>query len=307
MTAPDTTLAASTAGGDPEPVIRNDQAVIDAAVASTAGQDVEDGVTAFVVPAGGSVAVIDRATDEHRQLAGLNPRRSVAGTITVRDETSLIELVRRAGRDDSTVVYADPVTRQVVAVLDDDWDARGGDSGGTADGGELFGWRNRRLQLALVHTPEWRRWADLDRKMIPQQTFAEHIEESLEEIRVPSAADMLEVAQSLQANMGVQFQSGVRLRDGQRQFTYREETQGTAGRNGTLEVPDEFELALVPWQGRSSAPFVVKARLRYRIGASGLSIGYVLVDVERILRTAFEEDVVAPIREAGLTVVHGTP
>lgn len=308
-TPPDGYTAPLQSPGDPAPILRNDQALIDVAVASTQGTDVTDpGVIAFPTTAGGGVAVIDRDSDELHQRAGHNPARSVAGTTVVRDEKSLIEVVTRwADHDNRSVVYADPLERDVVAVLDDDWDAGGSDSGGPGPTGSLYGWRRRRVRLELVHTTEWERWAQFDRKMLTQEQFAEHVEESLEDIRDPSAADMLEIAQTLQATTGVTFRQSTRLASGQRQFTYAEETQAQAGASGTLVVPEQFELALVPWQGRDDAPFEVHARLRYRIGGTGLRIGYVLMDVERILRTAFRDDVITPIRAAGLKVVHGTP
>jgi uncharacterized protein YfdQ (DUF2303 family) len=304
MSAPDTRLAGGTAAGDPEPLTRNGQAWVDLAQSAAEPALLEPGdYAALVVPPGGSVVTVDRDTDDHRRRSGKGPGRSVGGTTTVRDEQSMIELVKRwPDWSDQSITYADPVNRSVVTVLNDDWDANGNDSGGN-----LHGWRDRRVQLALTHTPEWQRWAALDRKMLPQQTFAEHIEDSLEDIRSPSAADMLETAQTLVATVGVNFRSQTRLRDGNRQFTYEESTEGQAGRAGDMAIPDEFELGLVPWQGRDARPFIVKARLRFRIQPTGLLIGYVLVDVERILRAAFEEDVVKPLREAALTVVHGTP
>jgi hypothetical protein len=288
---------------DPNPVIRNDQAILDAGLALAEGTDVtEPSVTAFPVPAGGGVAIVDRNTDEHRRKAGLHPLRSVADTTVVNDEQGLIALVDRWPHPDKVVVYADAIKRTVVAVLDYDHDAAGGDSGG-----DVFGWRKRRVQIALVHTPEWEAWAAFDRKMVPQATFAEFIDEHLEDVRHPSAADMLEIAQSLEATTGVQFRQATRLQDGQRQFTYNEDTNASAGPGGQLVIPDEFTIALTPWQGRAEAPFEVRARLRYRIASTGLAMGYVLMDVDRILRAAFRDDVVAPIRAAGLTVVNGTP
>jgi uncharacterized protein YfdQ (DUF2303 family) len=160
--------------------------------------------------------------------------------------------------------------------------------------------------LELVHTPEWERWANRDGKVMTQQAFAEHIEDCLGDIRNPTAADMLEVAQSLEARTDVAFRSGVRLANGQRQFTWVENTEAKAG-GGTLEVPAEFELGLVPWIGRAQIPFKVMARLRYRVSPDGLMLGYKLVDTERILRKAFAEDIVAPIAGADITIVEGRP
>lgn len=278
-----------------EPLGRDLQAVVDAAVTSVAPAHVGVGeVLAFVVPAGGRLATVDRDGEADLLAAGLPPRRSVAGTTTVYDERGLIELAERWGDFSSTVVYADPVGRQVTAVLDDDRDGTGP------------GWRARRVRLNLVHTPEWERWARIDGTLLSQHEFAEHVEACLEDIRTPTAADMLEIAQSLEATTDVTFQSGVRLASGQRQFTYREDTTASAG-GGDLTIPDVIELGLVPWQGRDARPFLVKARLRYRVSPQGLRLGVVLVDVDRILRTAFEDDVVTPIREAGLRIVNGTP
>lgn len=304
MSTRDAVTAPALNGGELDTVLRDTQAVIDVAVASADPTLLEAGTCAtVVVPAGGSVAIIDRDTDEHRRRAGQSPGRSVAGVTVVRDEQSLITLVKRwPDWPNTAVTYADPVDRSVTAVLNDDWDVEGEDSGG-----DVYGWRDRRVRLALTHTPEWLRWANLDRKMLPQQAFAEHIEDSLEEIRNPTAADMLELSQTLVATIGVNFRSQTRLRDGNRQFTYEENTEGAAGRAGDMTIPEEFELGLVPWQGRDAQPWIVRARLRYRITPQGLSIGFVLVDVERLLRQAFEESVVAPLVAADLTVVHGTP
>ncbi|HEY6012670.1 MAG TPA: DUF2303 family protein, partial [Candidatus Limnocylindrales bacterium] len=191
--------------GDPEPVVRDLQAVIDAATAAALPTIVEPGqVAAFVVPPGGGLAYLSRDTDEDRRREGLGPAISQAGTTVVRDESAIVTLAERWGHPQSVLVYADAVSRKVTAVLDDD------------PGGGQYGWRDRRVQLDLVHTPEWVRWAAIDGKLLSQVDFAEHVEACLEDIRSPSAADMLEIAQTLEATVDVTFRSGVRLRDGQR-------------------------------------------------------------------------------------------
>lgn len=286
---------------DREDVIhRSDQAIIDVAVASAVPHALEGGKRyAVAVPAGGDVKELNLDLDEYRN----RPRR-LKGETVVRDEQSLILLCtelgtkvagQKAGEGVTTRVYADAADRSVVAVLNDDVDSTNP------------GWRDRRVRLVLAHTPEWQRWAALDGKLMSQQAFAEHVEACLDDIREPDAASMLEIAQTIEATTNVDFRSQVRLTSGQRQFTYAENTDARAGSGGTLTVPEQFVLGLTPWAGRDAKPFRVEARLRYRITPGGLTLGYKLIDTERILRTAFEEDVVKPIREAGLTIVNGTP
>lgn len=279
-----------------QPVQRNDQALIDVTMSACAPSILEDGkVHALIVPAGGGVAVIDRDGDDARRRAGLNPATTRAATTTVRDAQGLIELVKRWADEESTVVYADPTHTAVTAVLNDDLN------------NQALGWRDRRVSLALVHTPEWLAWTTSAGRMWSQQEYAEFIEEHLDDIRTPPAADMLELAQSLEANVGVAFASGVRLSDGQRQFTYREDTNASAGRNGQLTIPETFEIGLALWAGSNATPLVVECRLRYRISGEGLRLGHVLHNQDSIVRSAFESEVVGPIANAGLTVVHGTP
>lgn len=222
---------------------------------------------------------------------GERPRRTTAGITKVRDEKSLIDVCNKLGSD--VRVYADPVARAVIAILNDDQ---------TSD---TAGWRDRRVVLELWPTPEWVDWNDSDNKLMSQRAFAEFIEDHLVDIFEPAAADMLELAQDLEATQSATFASGVKLQSGARQFEYRETTEATGP--GIMLVPSMFKVALTPWQGREGAPFEISARLRYRVSPQGLQLGYKLVDVDRILTTAFNNDIVEPIRSAGLDVVLGTP
>lgn len=226
------------------------------------------------------------------------PVRSKAGRRVVRDEDSFIALVQRFGHGSDAIVFADTDTYDVEAVLDEDTD-------------ELNpNWREHRVVLDLIVTDEWREWVENDGKLMTQTQFAEFIELHLDNIAEPTAADMLELAQSLSATMDGRFESRVRLQSGQRHFVYSENITPQAGTNGELEVPDQFTLGLTPWQSRPGAPFRVTAKLRYRIENGQLRLGWKLVDHMRILDAAFLNDIVKPIKD-GLTgsavVVYGKP
>lgn len=251
--------------------------------------DTDADVRAFVLRTDDGGQRVEVVTGEEHSAS---PWRSKAGTTTVRDIASLLLLVDRYGQSDSTVVYADPVTQKITAVLDDDINA------------DAPRWRIRRVQVALSPTPEWTHWAGKNNQLMKQAEFAQHIEDGLGQVLVPDAADLLEVAKTLESTTRVDFRSSVRLQDGQRQFSYVETATNTAGQAGQLEVPEEFVLGLTPWHG--STGYRVKARLRFRVGDTGLHLGYRLDQVERVLLDAFAA-LLEPVTAAGLPLVSGTP
>lgn len=270
------------------------QAIIDTATRAARPMALEAGTTnAFIVPAGGSVHLVELDTDEHRRRAGQPPATSLAETTTVRDAAGLIALADRWGRFDSTVVYADVTTRQVIAVLDDDVHH------------DVPGWRDRRVNLQLIPTPAWTAWTKTDGDLMDQAVYAEFIEDHLDDIRDPTAADMLELAQSLEANIGVQFKSAVRLANGQRQFQYEENQSATAGHAGAIEIPERFTIALAVWATGDAEPVAVDVRFRYRITQGGLKLGHALLNVEELMRIRFETEIIRPIEEHGLPVIRG--
>lgn len=263
--------------------------VIDITLAAGQAQELEEGKRyAVIVPPGGGVQVLDNDLDDYRTA----PRRQ-AGSHRVFDEPSFTGLVEDLRDADAPVrVYADPTKRSIVAVLND-----------AADGAP--GWRDHRVELALIPTPEWSQWTAKDGQLQGQTDFAEFLEDHLSDVRVPAGAILLEVVLDLQATTGVTFEQGTRLADGQRQFVYREDTTATAGRSGELVVPEEFRLSLNPWQG-TTAPIDVVCKLRFRTSADGLKIGYRLVNASRLLDEAFA-NIITTLRANGANVVLGAP
>ena len=242
------------------------QAVIDAA-RQTADPYVldprEEHVQAFAIPEGGKLATLD--VDE-RCLA---PPRRLAGVVKIETVASLRGYVAEFYDPKTTTVWVDMDGRSVTAVLDDAQR-------------DQASWRGHRAGLALKRTEEWQRWRKLDGQLVSQQTFAEHIEESELDIATPPAADLLEIAQTFHASTSAEFKSGTRLKSGEIQLHYVEETSAAAGRKGELSIPDKFDLSIAPFEGER--PCAITALLRYRVRDGNLAIGYKLVrpnDVER--------------------------
>lgn len=222
-----------------------------------------------IAPENSAARVID--LDAEREKTADHPTRKM-GSYTVRDGASFINYVERHGTE-ATELWADPDTFVVAGVID-------GHSETTP------GFHSHKVTLALRKTPEWEAWAKLDRTYGTQVDFAEHIEEYQHVIADPTGAQLLELVTTLKVAKSADFESATRLSTGEVQFGYRETHTATAGK-GSLSVPEEFTLALIPFHG--SAQYKVTARLRYRLSDGNLVIGCVLDRPNDVLRAAFDD------------------
>lgn len=263
------------------------QAIIDTALASAHPHELAPGsIHALVVPAGGRVETIDLDVDEYRD----QPRRKT-GTVAVHDASSFIAYVHKHGLPQSEL-WADITGHRLVAVLN-------------AHAVETPGWSDLRATLRLTKTPAWAAWESLNRKLLGQVQFAEHVEDRIVDFVAPSGADMLELSQTFHATRSAKFDSSQRIKSGETQLRYHEDIEAKAGKKGDVAIPDSFELGLVPFEG--SAAYKVTARLRYRIREDGLQIGYVLDRPEDVLKAAFLDIVTQVEEHCDQPVYRGTP
>ncbi|MDJ0460634.1 DUF2303 family protein [Streptomyces sp. H27-C3] len=261
------------------------QTIVDTALRTAPPAELEVGkVYAFHTPSG--VHQVDLTGSE---FTGIPTRKR--GTTTVRDAASFSAYFTKHANADSEI-YADAERLTVTAVLD-------------AHTGTEARWSGHRLTLTLRETEAWKQWTGRDGKLMDQETFAEFLEDHLPELLEPSAAEMLEIAQSFQATSKVDFQSASRLNSGQRQFQYVETGTAKAGQKGQLAVPETFVIGLVPFEG--SDGYRLTARLRYRIGAAGLQLGYKLERPDEIRRNAFADVVNRIDGDIEQPVMNGSP
>lgn len=224
----------------------------------------------LAVPPGWRVETVD--ISEHLP----EPARS-AGVINVYDAHSFLSAVQQRTLDGRPpIAYADEGRLALVALLDDDH-------------GDSPGWREYRVQLALRPTPEWSAWKNHNDKPMGQEPFAFFVEEHAREFRQPTAADMLELASTIEGTKSAQFKAGVRLKDGGRQAVWAETIAATAGQTGQLTIPDRFLIAVRPFIG--SAPFEVEAWLRFRISDGRLQLSYKLDRPDLIEKAVFDDTV----------------
>lgn len=265
------------------------QSVIDVAYSAATPNVLEPGaIHAVVVPDGGHVHVED-LTERYAE----HPTRK-SGTVVLHDGRSLATYVKEHEVPEVTRLYADTYEKRIVGVVN-----------GHGIGENAPGWGDHRAVLNMRPTPEWARWCSKDGKLMAQVEFAEHIEESLDDIREPDGATLLEIAKTFEAKTNIAFRSSVVLESGQRQLEYVENIDARAGNTGSLTVPKEFVLGIAPYEG--SDAYRVVARLRHRITNGQLGIGYQLIRAEDVMRAAFADTVALVEAATELTAFRGVP
>jgi uncharacterized protein YfdQ (DUF2303 family) len=242
----------------------------------------------YAVTVNGSVQIIDLTTDQYADT----PKRKV-GKVLVADVPSFAWYHGKHSEMGVTELYASRDSRTVTAVLD-------------AHAADTPGWAGHRLVLALQHSEAFKAWQAADGRYMDQEAFAEFLDDNRADIVTPSAAEMLEIAQTIQGTSKVDWQAGHRLRDGQRVIGYVETNTATAGTKGELAIPTEIEIGLPIFDG-AKVRHAMTARFRHRIEGGKLRLMYKL-DRPADVVTAAYDGIVAEVEQAcGSPVMRGTP
>jgi uncharacterized protein YfdQ (DUF2303 family) len=255
--------------------VTDTQPIIDAATRAAEPKVLNDSERFHVVVSPtGQVHLYDLfAEAEKHSTANIAPARKT-GTYQVHDASSFVAYIAKHGNPD-TEVWADTVNAKITGVI----------NAHIAGGPNNAQFEDHKVAYSVQLTEAWKAWASRDGKLDSQSDFAELIEDRALDIVQPAAADMLELAQTFQATIGVSFESSKRLSSGERQLAYREQVDAKAGRAGQMDIPETFVLGVRPFEGAD--PYKVTARLRYRITDGVLRIGYKLERPEDVMREAF--------------------
>ena len=222
--------------------------------------------------------LVVRVVDQDQRVEVIDMERTLTepllarGGATVHEPDSFTTYLKR-NLTDATTVWADDERGTVTAVFDDH---------STEHGPR---WREHTAQLVLQPDPEWQAWVARSGQLGTQEGFAEFIEDHLMSITNPDPATMLEVSTTFQAAPNVSFERGTRLATGEVQLRYVEELKATAGRTGTLEIPEKFTVSVAPYLGVNLVD--LEARLRYRVREGELRIGFQLHRPDLHQRQAF--------------------
>lgn len=237
---------------------------------------------------GSTVHQVDLTGDRYLD----RPKRKI-GAVYVHDGASFAVYWAKHRVEGHSEIYADRDGRRFIAVLD-------------AHAADTTDWGGHRLCLALCHSQAWQAWTAADGRYMAQEAFAEHLDDNRVDIREPAAAEMLEIAQTIQGTVKVDWQAGHRLADGQRRIGFVETNSASAGQRGELAIPTQITLGLPVFDGAEVA-HQVTARFRHRIDNGQLRLMYKLDRPADVVAAAFA-DVVAEIAEAcGAPVLLGVP
>lgn len=228
---------------------------------------------------GNQIVVVDTALDAQ-------PGRK-SGDVSVFDIASLNALMaENTGGDISVYVDRDARAPAIVAILN-----------GHGRGGP--GWGDHRVSVQFRHTPQWKKWMEIDGKFLSQSEFANFIEDNLPDIRDPAPGDMLEISQFLEITRTTSFKSVTRPKSGVVQF--KNESNDVSA--SSMELPDTITLFIAPLFGLP--PMEVSARFRYRIADGGLKLGVKIQRREEIIAQILEEMVVEIALPPGAVIVEG--
>ncbi|CAB3972265.1 MULTISPECIES: DUF2303 family protein [Burkholderia] len=253
------------------------QAALDAGTALAGIREAVNGTPVAIIPEGYRAIELDH-------LLGAPTRHS--GIATLLDAASFIAYVNEfkggtTPAHDAKAVSSARTTRlyyridpkpQFVAVLNDNT-------------GDAPAWGDFRAVYDAPLSKEWKAWTEMDGKAMDQEQFALFIERNLPDVKNPAAADMLEIASTLQAKKGVNFASGTRLSNGETQFVFEETVTATAGQRGQFNVPDKIEIVIPVFDGATVGDLLI-AKFRYRIGGAKLAMWYELDRPHKVLEVA---------------------
>ena len=148
----------------------------------------------------------------------------------------------------------------------------------------------RKLHKVIYNCPftkEWNDWTENNDTPLEQIEFALFVEDHMRQFETPSGGDMMKIALTIKSKTDVEFESGQNISNGEVKFAYKETLNGQAGINGEMSIPEEFTLALRPFQ--NGAAYKIPARFRYRKNPSGIKMWYTLQQPHLILEDAIND------------------
>ena len=203
----------------------------------------------------------------------LPPSKRVKQEVELLTVGSFTEYVSRFALADTTVFANEPLA-QYEAVIDYHRMSSVGEGRGTQE---------HIVRYACPQSEQWKAWVGSNGKWFNQVDFATFLESNLKEITDPPGAVFLQVALELQVHKSAEFESEVRLDNGQTRFRYQETVRGQS-KAGDLQIPSAFTLVLPVFIDGDK--HILQARFRYRMDGGKLSLGYELIRQQDVWNAA---------------------
>ncbi len=219
-------------------------------------------------------------TVESLEAFQVRPNR-VKGSVGVSRITSLIAYSNRFIWPVGMLAHAD-LTRRSLRVIYN-----------ASHGSDIFdetqmvqGWGDHIATFNAVLDPTFACWVELSKdKGIGQIALSKFLEERVREVVKPTGAEIMDLVLNFEASKSSTFKSSTRLQNGDRQFLWAEETRGT----GAITVPEEISIYTPVLDGGPLQLTPIK--LRYRIEEGRLVFKLEILDLEQIIRSAFQVEI----------------
>ena len=183
--------------------------------------------------------------------------------------------------DEETVIYANRKDKVFNCVFDDH------SAGGASR-------RKFQAALKLSYSDQWSSWAGKNKEYFSQSDFAEFLEDnrvdfmamSDGESKNLSAVELIALVEQLQSTRKCTFSSKINRNDGSMNFSFQNEEKS---QSGNISIPEKMVLAIPVFEGGDI--FAVEIRLRHRINteSGGLKFFYVIDQMKRIEKKAFDK------------------
>lgn len=226
----------------------------------------ENSIPIFAVSDGVTLHSLERTND--------NPSRTQARVVltTLADHIAYIKAQHSPG--ENTVLFADRHQLRFHTILD-------------YHNRATPRWLDHSLTTQLALSKQLQTWITKAGVWMPQEQFAEFLDENLGDIQEPTPATVLDFVECLQCTRKESFRSAMNQTTGEVQFVWEK----TNAPDEHASIVREFTLGIPVWH--RGDPFAIKARLQHRIketdGKAGVNFRFKLEHLDRIQDTLWEE------------------
>ena len=259
------------------------------------------GIHHALLPAGMTLQPLKETIDLADKRAERDKPRLLRGAAAIGDEQSFIAHVARFA-DSHSVIFASKAG--VTAIYDYNLPVK---SGEPRDTSARFGIHRATFMPEL--SEEWKAWIGGAGKPLPQEAFADFLDEHLYDLaaatearpKVPSPADLATMAHSLKVTSEDALESTLNRTTGEYTITAKFAQTTT----GSAQIPPEFDIFIPLFTGGPKTRITCKLRLRK--ADTKFLFGWAVPGSAALLRQAMDE-LGARIKEATkLPVITGTP
>lgn len=222
------------------------------------------------------LVISERLTHTSLEHLNDNPTRCRASVTltTLADHVAYLKAQRDTGAN--TVLFADRERLRFHTLLD-------------YHGINEPSWLDHSLTTQLTLSKQLQTWITKAGVWMPQEQFAEFLDENLNDITNPTPAAVLDFVECLQCTRKESFRSAHNSTTGEVQFMWEKTNDATDER---ATIVREFSLGIPVWH-RGDA-IAIKARLQHRIkeqegGKAGVNFRFKLEQIDRIQDTLWDE------------------